>query len=170
MKSVHQLTSRFRRRRGFTLYEAVVALGLILIVLDLSTRVFRTGLQSIQQVQAAEINQRQIDSALNALAGDVWRGATLEATGNSVRVGFADGSKIRWQINSDGSIHRSEDVRVTPVGQFPPASRTTHWQADAAQWSFARDGDCLLVRMPRRDPLAQPEEARLVSQILAGSR
>jgi hypothetical protein len=98
----------------------IVALGLILIVLDLSTRVFRTGLQSIQQVQAAEINQRQVDSALNALAGDIWRGATLEATGNSVRVGFADGSRVRWQTNPDGSIDRSEDARVTPGGLNGP--------------------------------------------------
>jgi prepilin-type N-terminal cleavage/methylation domain-containing protein len=144
------------RRRGFTLYEILIALALFLIVLDTAGQLFNSVFKLTADNQRLGRQTSRIDSALRQLRGDTW-GCSNIAVGDShsVELTVAKG-KVAWLLNTDGSVQRTG-----------PDSQSEQWPAIGRDWTFASEGPALVVS----DRVSYgPQAVRLVSQVLLSRR
>lgn len=144
------------RSRGFTLYEVLIAIGVMMLAINLSVELFRVNFKLVHQTELLTATTSGIDSALYHLRQDTWgSGRIVVGDPKSVALTQDDGKQIVWGIDADGTLKRNAGGVVT---QWPVAKG----------WTFATNGAFLTISegksLPERSAAAGSVE--LVSQLL----
>jgi len=95
------------RRRGFTLLELIMALGLMAAFMTASTRLFQVSFRTIRSTEMSRNQAARMDHCLAELRRDVWaaRRASVSDTGELALE--VDGRRITWSV-AEGIVRRIE--------------------------------------------------------------
>jgi len=141
-----------RARRGFTLYEMLVALGLSTLLFGLAGELFNANFKVIGKSEVLSRQTAQIDSAMFRLRRDVWSaGQIIVPNPTSVSLVHPDGGKVSWAVAADGSVQRTDadgHTMTWPIG---------------IPWTFRADTSALSVNSPDAQGA---KSVGLVSQLL----
>jgi hypothetical protein len=137
-------------RRGFTILEVIMTLGLLVMFFAASGEVFRSTVLLSSAGENLSNQSSQIDSAVWQLRKDVWnsRSISVPAT-NSVELSIDDKTSILWKIDSAGDL-----VRATPSGN------PQRWPAIGTGWTFSTDAVSISISDGSSAPI------RMISQVL----
>lgn len=126
------MTRSRRARRGFTLPELLVAIGLLAVFAVAATRLFhatiRVGHTTAQQQDAAS----SFDAAMTVLRNDVWTAAAIAVPDPTT----AKLGTVTWTIN--------ETTLARDAGD---GGRQRTWPAPKGS-TFVADGASLVLRVP----------------------
>ena len=101
---------RYHRRTGFTIFELLLTLGL-LVMLAFGIENVLLGAQKISRAAGA-VSDRSLawSSAITRLRADAWQAVRLSQNHpNELQIRTAGNMTIRWQISPDGSLARDGD-------------------------------------------------------------
>jgi hypothetical protein len=137
-------------RRGFMLWEVLVALGLLMIFFAATTQLLRLSMQMPYRANQADALASRFDVALTILRQDVWGSSSMTADGKdgrAIRIERADALPVTWKISEDGTLLRTDGEK-------------SDWPEIAAGMRFEIKGPLLLLiepadahRQGRRIPL-----------------
>jgi type II secretory pathway component PulJ len=97
-------------RRGFVLWEVLIALALLMIFFAATTHLLRASMQIPYRANQADALASRFDVALTTLRADVWGASAVTAEGadgHAIRIERADGPAVTWKIGDDGAFKRS---------------------------------------------------------------
>lgn len=147
-------------RRGMTLIEVMLAIGVLATFFLVATALINASLRVPQEAADAHAAKARLDDALSHLRGDVWAAETVTvAEDGALVVRRPDGRAALWRVSSDGTWSRHA-ARV--AGGRLDDART--WPAIAPGATFSAAGPSLAVRFPRT-PSDPGGEVRFVSQL-----
>jgi prepilin-type N-terminal cleavage/methylation domain-containing protein len=142
------------KRRGLTLIEMLVVLGLIAAFAALASALFQSAFRTAASSSQNMADAATLDSAITALRRDVWEGARVDVRDcQSVAIQRPDNSQVLWQVGDDGALSRiagdlRHDYRALPV-----------------DIRFTGDQNGLVLAITGRPPAPQREIA-MVSQFM----
>jgi|GEM_PF-2508223 len=126
-------TRRFRR--GYSLMELLIALGLIMIVMNSAGDLYRAVVNSGRDQGNLSNRASRIDTAVNVMRRDAWGCSRIAVTdGKSAQLSLPDGDVLTWRIDADGNLSRTN-----------AAGAHQEWSDIGRDWTFARDGVALTI-------------------------
>ncbi len=141
-----------QRRKGISLYEIVVSMGIFVIAMNLSAQMFRSLILTGADSGKLLNESAGVDAAIGKLRRDVWGASQINVSDSHTA---QLGTSATWTILPD---------RVERTGSD---GKTEQWAGIGKNWSFARDGAALTISDDTAPGSAQGATAvRLVSQVL----
>jgi prepilin-type N-terminal cleavage/methylation domain-containing protein len=145
-----------RRRAGYSLIELLMSISILVVVMNMSTELFRTVLRTGQDNQSLASETSRVDMAIAQLRRDVWgSGHITVADPHAVTVQLAGSDAVHWAITPD-SVQRTA-----------PDGTVTQWPGIGSAWAFSTDPGALTVT-DAKTPDAPPY--RLVSEVVISRR
>lgn len=145
-------------RRGFTLFEMMVVLGLLGVVSVLGVRVFRSANRMQLDAAARQSAATSFDRAISQLRSDAWAASSFDCPDeHTLRVTSNPGRTVEWQFVGDAL------TRTGSAGE-----REQRWSRMGAEIRFRPRGPT--VRVEAATAHQPPQQMTLVSQqmLLAG--
>lgn len=136
------------RRRGFTMPEMLVVIGLVAFVGLVSMQLFRATLRVWRQSADEQAAQARFDQAVGQLRRDVWSARSLQTPdAHSLEIQESAGT-VHWEADSTEGLSRkserhADDRRWTRLGKL----------------SFEASGPTLIVRL---EPTHEEAGGRMV--------
>jgi prepilin-type N-terminal cleavage/methylation domain-containing protein len=95
-------------RRGFSLLEMLVVLGLLTVMSTVAAPIIRWAILSMSASQTTMSAASRFDNAMQTLRHDVWQAESIDAsTPQTLVLTCADGHQIRWQFGPADSWRRN---------------------------------------------------------------
>jgi prepilin-type N-terminal cleavage/methylation domain-containing protein len=118
-----------RRRRGFTVIELIMALGLMAAFMTASTRLFQVSFRTIRSTEMSRNQAARLDHCLAELRRDVWAAQRASISNTGELALELEGRRITWSA-AEGTVRRSdaspqETTRTwtpMPAMKFAPTS------------------------------------------------
>jgi len=141
-----------RRRTGTSLYEMLIALGILVIALDLSAQMFHSLIRTGADSYKSQNQTVRIEAALAKLRRDVWSAAEVSVSdSHSARLSAGGGLIAAWTIKADGLERTGAD------------GKTERWPGVGNHWALAREGASLTIS---DESSKEAAAVRLPSQVL----
>lgn len=146
------------RRRGFTLLEILVVIGLVAFVGLVSMQLFRATLKTWKNSADEQAVQSRFDLAIGQLCRDVWSATSIDApNARSITIHNPAGT-VHWTANEPAGLSRTADR--------PDDAR--HWP-DLGKISFESRGPMLVVHLtPTHEEAGGEMVLMSQSMLLAG--
>jgi len=111
-----QMLKKTRRQKGFTLIEAIISMGILVVGVFSLTSIFTSGLQSSSRVQVEFIAQQKAQQAMECLFTARDTRILSWAQINNVSQGgvFLDGPQPLYAPGPDGIVGTKDDDPTQP--------------------------------------------------------
>lgn len=126
-----------RRRRGFTLIEIIVVLGMVAFVMIIATNLFRATLRTWRESAAAQQAQSRFDQAIGQFRRDVWSATSMEAPNPRTAILQTPEGRVEWDAIDPAGLAR--------VAAADPADHR-RWEG-LGTLTFSSRGPTLVVRV-----------------------
>ena len=125
-------------RRGFSLLEMVVVLGLLTVMSIVAVPITRWAILNMSASQAAASAASRLDNAMQTLRQDVWQAESIDVSiPQTLVLTCADGHKIRWQFGPGDSWQRNGS-----------SSDQCVWTSIANKTSCTANGSVVVMTVP----------------------
>jgi prepilin-type N-terminal cleavage/methylation domain-containing protein len=125
-------------RRGFSLLEMLVTLGLLTVMSIVAIPIARWTILKMGSSQASMSAASRLDNAMQRLRQDVWQAESIDVSiPQTLVLTCADGHQIRWQFGPTDSWRRN----VSPSDQYV-------WTGVASKISCAAAGSVVIITIP----------------------
>ncbi len=143
-------------RRGFTVLEMLIAIGLMAFLGIVSQRLFVASFRAMQTARSADTSITRFDHAMRRLRADTWSSTQISADGLSATLKQSDGSSIAWRFTETGDLTRTD------------GAATLTWRDVSRLTRFSADGPSLVLHLP--DGFSKrPGGIKLISQLQLAS-
>jgi hypothetical protein len=122
-----------RNRRGFFLYELLIALAVLLVVMDIADHVLYGAFWAMQSDELLANRSASVDAAMQSLRRDVWTAQSLRCVDAHHLIVTQKAGDIDWSIDADGKMCRNNAAR---------------WPCTAAGWRFAMGASDVILTDP----------------------
>jgi len=107
------------RRRGFTLLELIMALGLMAAFMTASTRLFQVSFRTIRLTELSRNQAARLDHCLAELRRDVWAAQHASVSNTGELALEPEGRRITWSA-AEGTVRRVEPSRQETSRTWTP--------------------------------------------------
>jgi prepilin-type N-terminal cleavage/methylation domain-containing protein len=146
------------RRRGFTLTELIVVIGLVAFAGLVSVRIFRATLHVWKESASEQAAQSRFDQAVGQLRRDLWSATSIDSPDASALEIRTPGGIVHWKADQSAGLSRS--------GDRPADGR--HWSG-LGKLSFEAHGPVLVLRLaPTHEEAGGQMALMSQSMLLAG--
>jgi type II secretory pathway component PulJ len=139
-------------RRGFTVLELLIMIGLMAFMGAVSQRLFVSSIRTMQAARSTDTAIVRFDHAMMRLRADVWASSEISADSTSATLKQSDGQTITWRIDETGGLTRSE------------GDSTLAWQDVSRTAKFSADGPALVLHLSDGFNKS-PGSIKLISQL-----
>jgi len=117
-------------RRGFTILEMLIAIGLMAFLGAVSQRLFVASFRTMQAARSADTAITRFDHAMLRLRADSWSSTEFSANGLSATLKQSDRPAITWRFDESGNLSRTDgDSTLT----WPDISKGARFSASGPE-------------------------------------